>query len=72
MAEFTRKSMISGMFNTRDIPITHQEYDQYLKDDILIQHRFPHLTDSEREFLLTGITDEEWDRVMAEHEEGCY
>ena len=72
MTEFTRKSMISGMFNTREISISYEEYDAYLKSGALIQNYFPHLTDSEREFLLTGITDEEWDEVMTEHEEGAY
>ena len=28
----------------------------------------PHLTPGEREFILTGITDEEWDELFAEED----
>jgi len=30
---------------------------------------FPNLNSSEREFLMTGVTDEEWNRVFGEQEE---
>lgn len=31
-----------------------------------IQEAFPNLSASEREFLMTGITDSEWDEAMNE------
>lgn len=33
-----------------------------------IQDAFPFLTDNEREFILTGITAEEWDELFGEEE----
>lgn len=35
----------------------------------LIQDAFPQLNDAEREFLMTGITEEEWKTHMKEDEE---
>lgn len=36
-----------------------------------IQEAFPQLSPAEREFLMTGITDEEWDQLFPpEDEEG--
>ena len=32
-----------------------------------IQDEFPHLSDDEREFLLTGSTPEEWERYFGEY-----
>lgn len=62
MAKFTRTSMISGVSRTREIPITVDQWNQYIESGILIQNAFPELRASEREFLKTGIIDEEWDR----------
>ena len=35
----------------------------------VVQNAFPNLNASEREFLLTGMTDEEWDATFPEDEE---
>lgn len=34
----------------------------------LIQNAFPNLTAEEREFILTGITPEQWDEIFGESE----
>jgi hypothetical protein len=34
----------------------------------LIQNAFPYLSPSEREFLMTAITVEEWDKIFTEEE----
>lgn len=60
--KITRKSMLTGVTRTIDMPITEQQYDDWV-DGALIQNVMPHLTVGEREFLISGITDEEW----AEH-----
>jgi len=39
------------------------DYDAWQKGK-LIQNAMPYLTPSEREFLMTGITAEEWDNVF--------
>jgi hypothetical protein len=35
----------------------------------LVQDAFPQFTDAEREFLMTGITEEEWGKHIADDEE---
>ena len=56
----TKKSMISGTVRTKDIPITQRQYDHWILHGLLIQEAFPHLSADDREFLITGITAEEW------------
>ena len=61
----TRQSRLTKQWHTLDIDVT---LDQLIKIDNpyrreLIQHIVPHLTPSEREFLITGITDAEWDAI---------
>ena len=36
----------------------------YLNNVILIQDVFPELTNDEREFIMTGITPEEWEKFI--------
>lgn len=56
----TKISPFSGKTNTLFIPITEVEYSNYLQGNAPIQRVFPHLTPDEREFILTGITPDEW------------
>lgn len=64
----TRKSPISGNVNSMDLAIIQEQLDRYVKNDELIQDIFPNLTPREREFLLTGITAEEWDATFKDDE----
>ena len=59
----TRKSDLSGKIRTLDLPIT---IDQILawNGGKLIQDAFPHLDSNQREFLMTGISPEEWDKAF--------
>jgi hypothetical protein len=57
--KITRKSGLTGEINTRDLDITPKQYTQYLSGT-LAQLAFPHLSADDREFLITGITPEEW------------
>ena len=58
----TRTSKISGITRTKEIAITPAQLREV--DDPqrkrLIQEILPHLSPSDREFLITGVTDEEW------------
>ena len=56
-----KQSIISGNVNEMELDITQEQLDRYLEGRELIQDIFPHLNASEREFLITGITEEEWD-----------
>jgi hypothetical protein len=52
-----------------ELDITAQQLWNYEMGLGLIQDVFPNLNSSEREFLMTGVTDEEWNRVFGEQEE---
>ncbi len=60
----TKKDPLSGKVNSIEIPITQKELNRCNarhENDEYIQDIVPHLTASEREFLMTGITDVTWD-----------
>lgn len=59
-----RRSMLSGEVHTMDLCITAGEWASHLSGSLLVQDALPRLTDSEREFLLTGSTPAEWDAAF--------
>jgi len=66
----TKKSQVSHKEHTLDIPITMDKYIQWQGGvDAHIQNFFPELNDDQREFLLTGITKEEWNELFSEEED---
>ena len=56
----TMESKISGESNTLDLPITQDQIDRWIAGE-LIQDVMPELSASDREFLISGSTDKEWD-----------
>lgn len=64
----TRKSIVTGIERTRDIDITQAQLDEWRAGG-LIQRVAPHLSEDDAEFVISGITPEEWDKVMGEEEE---
>ena len=60
-----RTSMISGKTNSMELPITNAQLDRWTGGE-LIQNVFPDLSVDQREFLMTGITPEEWDLTFGE------
>lgn len=60
--------MLSGKERTMDLPITNEQIAKF-EAGALIQDAFPHLTDSQREFYLTGSTDDEWDEAFGDDED---
>lgn len=61
----TRFNIVKNQNDTRDLQITNEQWEKYTKG-ALIQNAFPHLTDNEREFIMTGIyDDEDWDAATA-------
>jgi hypothetical protein len=66
--EITRKSPISGKNNTLNLPITPAQITEW-QNGALIQNVFPDLTPDQREFLMTGITTEEWRDLFGGGEE---
>lgn len=66
--EITRTSQLSGIERTLDIPVTQEQLDKWNAGEH-IQRVMPNLTAGQREFLMTGITNEEWDEAFKEEDE---
>lgn len=64
----TRKSVISNNINTMDINVTIEQFNAW-DAGALVQKAMPNLTPDEREFIMTGITPEEWDATFGDEEE---
>ena len=65
----TRKSMVSGIERSMDLPVTEAQLERYYEEGLLLQNAFPNLTPGQREFLKTGITQAEWVDIFGEDEE---
>jgi hypothetical protein len=63
--KITQKSPLTGKTNTLDIPVTQAQLDRWQGGE-LIQNAMPNLTADEREFIMTGITAEEWKGLFGE------
>ena len=59
----TRTSLATGITRTMDLPVNEQQLIIYATTSALVQDVFPQLSDDEREFLLSGMTKEEWDEI---------
>lgn len=64
----TRTSRLTGITRTMDLPITEEQYARW-EDGTVIQLAMPHLSPDEREFIMTGITGDEWDAKFKYEEE---
>ena len=62
----TKKSAFTGKVHTRDIPVKPEDYAKWQFDGVLIQKAMPYLSADDREFLMTGVTPEEWDAAFGE------
>jgi hypothetical protein len=63
--QITRTSPLTGKVHTLDLPVTQDQMDAFHRRDDLIQRIFPNLSPEEREFIKSGITDEEWQAHFA-------
>jgi len=63
-----RTSIITGKTRTQSINVSLQQIRDW-ESGCLIQDVMPHLSIDEREFIMTGITPEEWDTKLTEKEE---
>ena len=65
--KITKTSPFSGKSKTIEIPMGEKEYqiavDKWHKG-AMIQEAFPMLTAGQREFIKTGITEEEWEKIF--------
>ena len=63
----TKTSRLSGTNNTLVLDMTIEQYDDW-QNGVLIQNAMPQLSRDEREFLMTGITPEEWHATYGEED----
>jgi len=67
MLEVTRKSILSGKINTMALDISQEHLDTYEQvSGVLVQNVFPNLNKEEREFLISGITPDEWNKYIGD------
>ena len=62
--KITRKSTFSGIERTRYINATEHQMHLFAEGKLPIQKIFPNLSNGDREFIKTGITDEEWNEMF--------
>ena len=65
----TKESALSGKLVTKDIMVTQEQIDAW-KAGMLIQDAMPSVSADDREFLMTGVTPEEWNGVFPHGDDG--
>lgn len=66
--KITRISPFSNKKNTIEVNCTEQQYDRWIGGE-LIHLAMPNVSAEHREFILTGITPEEWNETFSKSEE---
>ena len=61
----TRTSQLTGIRRTQIMHMRHADYLRWTEGE-LIQNALPYLTADEHEFLMTGITADEWSEMFGE------
>ena len=68
MISITKKSTLTGKYHTKELPITEAQLWMW-ENGALIQNAMPDLPREDREFLISGITPEEWREHFGDPEE---
>lgn len=63
----TKTSILTGIERTLEIDVTTEQLELW-QSGVLIQEAMPNLSPIEREFIMTGIVDEEWDSEFPEED----
>lgn len=66
--KLTKTSLLTGAIHTLEIDVTDEQLARW-KSGVNIQDACGHLTPEEREFIMTGITPNEWDLHMTSEDE---
>lgn len=69
--QITNISQLSGKETTMELDITPEQLERFYnrrENGEYVQSIFPNLTPAEREFLLTGISPIEWEKIFGSHE----
>jgi hypothetical protein len=65
MMLIVRKSQLTGVERAIELPINELHLERWERGQ-LIQDAMPHLTPAQREFVMSGITEEEWAEMVRE------
>lgn len=60
-----RTSQLTGIERELDIPVEREHLDAWA-NGMLIQQAMPYINTDDREFIMTGITSDEWDKAFGE------
>lgn len=60
-----KKSTLTGKIHEKEIDVTQEQLDQWIGGKC-IQFVMPHLSLDDREFLISGTTPEEWNKILCE------
>ena len=60
--KITKKNPFTGITNTQEIDVTEEQIERWYYGE-MIQVAMPALTADEREFIMTGITAEDWENL---------
>jgi len=64
----TKMSNITHITHTREIPVTPEQLRSW-EEGVAIQRAMPNLSGEDREFIMSGITPEEWTEHFGDEEE---
>lgn len=68
MMNITRVSPLTGEEHTLRLAVSQVQMDRWEMGEY-VQDVFPHLTASEREFIISGITEDEWENAFGSIED---
>lgn len=63
-----KKCIITGKINELDLPVTQTQINNW-RSGMLIQDAMPNLNTFQREFIMTGITNDTWKKHLNETKE---
>jgi hypothetical protein len=63
--QIIRTSPFTGRTNVREIPVTLEQLAAWERGT-LIQNAMPNISADDREFIMSGITPEEWNEMFAQ------
>lgn len=66
MMKITKRSPLTGIEHTMELAITQEQLSEWQLGGGLVQEIMPNLTPAEREFLMTGYTQADWDAMFPE------
>ena len=68
MIKVTRQSVLTRKMNTMELPILQEHLDIYDKiGGFNVQDIFPQLDAEQREFLINGVTPQEWTKYIGDY-----